>query len=341
MPDRPVVSVLMPCYNAADTLREALDSVARQTLTNFEAIAVDDGSTDATPQILARQSAQDPRFRFIPGLHAGIVAALNRGLRACSAAYIARMDSDDRSHPERLRRQVDFLEANPTFAVVGCKVIGFPQGQVRQGFQVYLDWLNALEDDSDIRREIFVESPLAHPSVTFRRAWVERVGAYQDQGWPEDYDLWLRLYLAGAAFGKVPEVLLEWREHPSRLTRTDPRYSLENFLRLKTYYLARGPLKDRDAIFIWGAGMMGRRFSKQLARQGIHPAAFFDIDPHKIGHTRHGLPVLAPDQLPGWWARFAHPALLVAGGARGARPLIRGRLAITGLKEGQDWWFAA
>ena len=81
-----------------------------------------------------------------------------------------------------------------------------------------------------IAREIWIESPLAHPSVVMRRTCLERLGGYQDHGWPEDYDLWLRMHLAGERLAKVPEVLLDWREHPARLTRIDSRYAVENFL---------------------------------------------------------------------------------------------------------------
>jgi hypothetical protein len=157
----------------------------------------------------------------------------------------------------------------------------------------------------------------------------------------EDYDLWLRLYLAGARFAKVDQVLLDWREGPERLTRRDGRYSVENFLRAKAYYLARGPLADRDAVIIWGAGMMGRRLSKQLVRQGAPLVAFVDIDPRKIGRTRRGLPILPPQEFPAWWGRYASPVLLAAVGARGARPLIRAQVQRFGLREGLDWWCVA
>jgi len=337
----PSVSVLLPCYNAAATLSEALESLAEQTLTDFEVVLVDDGSTDDSLAIAQAWADRDRRFRLICQSHRGIVGALNAGLEACLAPCVARMDADDRSHPERLARQVAFLEAHPDVVVVGCLVKGYPPEQVRQGFSVYLEWLNSLIEDSDIRREIFVESPLAHPSVTFRKDWVERVGGYQDRGWPEDYDLWLRLYLAGARFAKISEVLLDWRERPERLTRQDGRYSLENFLRAKAYYLARGPLVDREVVIIWGAGMMGRRLSKHLVRQGIPLVAFVDIDPRKIGRTRRGVPVIPPGEFPAWWGRYTSPVLLAAVGARGARPLIRAQVGRFGLREGLDWWCVA
>jgi len=337
----PAVSVLLPCYNAEGTLAEALESLAGQTFTDLEVVAVDDGSQDGTPRLLEAWAARDPRFRFIRLPHAGIIRALNAGLQACRAPYIARMDADDRAHPQRLALQVEHLEQHPETAVVGCLVEAFPKGEVRGGFQVYLEWLNSLVSDEQIRREFFVESPLAHPSVVFRREWVERAGGYQERGWPEDYDLWLRLYLAGARFAKVPRVLLQWRESPGRLTRSDSRYSLENFLRAKAHYLPRGPLAGRETVFIWGAGMVGRRLSKHLLREGAPLVAFFDIDPRKIGRTRRGLPVLPPEALPEQWGRYERPALLAAVGARGARRLIRARLEGLGLREGQDWWCAA
>jgi glycosyltransferase involved in cell wall biosynthesis len=337
----PVVSVLMPCYNAAETLSAALDSLARQTLADFELIAVDDGSTDGTLEILQDWAVGDRRLNLISQDHGGIVKALNVGLEACRAVYIARMDADDLAHPERLARQVAFLEQHPETALVGCRVRGYPPENVRGGFSIYLEWQNSLLTDEDICREIFVESPLAHPSVLVRREWLMRVGGYQEHGWPEDYDLWLRLYLAGAGFAKLPEVLLDWREHDERLTRQDSRYSLENFLRVKAHYLVRGPLLGREAVLLWGAGMMGRRLSKHLLRQGAPLSAFVDIDPHKIGRTRRGLPILSPDDLPDWWGNSPEPVVLAAVGARGARQLIRQQLIRFGLQEGRDWWSVA
>jgi glycosyltransferase involved in cell wall biosynthesis len=341
MGGKPAVSILMPCFNAASTLDEALESMAAQSFPDFEIIAVDDGSSDETPILLEQWASKDRRIVVLRQSHSGIIQALNMGLSACRSNYIARMDADDLSHPERLEKQVELLDTNPEIAVVGCLVRGFPSDDVREGFLIYIEWLNSLIEDKDIRREIFIESPLAHPSVMFRKDQLVKVGGYQEHGWPEDYDLFLRLYLNDVKFTKVPEVLLDWRENSERLTRQDSRYSLENFLRVKSHYLARGPLFHRDGIFIWGAGMMGRRLGKQLERTGCEIAAYIDIDPKKIGKTRRGRPVLALRELLDWWVKFSNPVLLSAVGARGARPLIRKQLNQMGLVEGVDWWCAA
>lgn len=338
---QPKVSVLMPVYNMADTVNEAIESLINQTLKDFEVIAVDDGSSDSSLEVLERWAKKDKRFHIIQSPHSGIVNALNKGAIACNADIIARMDADDRAFPERLEKQVSYLEQHPDIVLVSCQVKAFSKESLREGFQVYLQWQNKLLKNDEIQREIFIESPFAHPSVAFQKKWLERLGGYHDCGWAEDYDLWLRMYLAGARFAKLPEILLEWRDQSLRLTRTDNHYSLENFLRLKAHYLKRGPLCGRESVFLWGAGMMGRRICKYLSNESVPLKAFFDIDPHKIGKLKRGLPVYSSTILPVIWKESSKAVLLVAVGARGARPLIRKQLQEFCLEESVDWWFVA
>lgn len=338
MPD---VSVLLPCYNAGATLEEALDSLLNQTYPDLEIICVDDGSTDNTLDILGAYAQKDPQIFVLAESHQGVVGAANRGLEACQGEIIIRMDADDRCHPQRIEKQRAYLKEHPEVAVVSCLVEGFPREAVGEGFQVYYDWLNRLITHEQICREIFVESPIANPSAAFRREWALRLGGYQDKGWPEDYDLWLRFYLAGARFEKVPEVLFYWREHPERLTHLDPRYSVENFLRAKAHYLAKGPAHERDAVIVWGAGMTGRRLSKHLEREDLPLEAFVEVDEKKIGRTKRRRPIIAVDDLLELWGNYQNPILLTAVRARSAAPLIRASLEELGLVEGQDWWRCA
>jgi glycosyltransferase involved in cell wall biosynthesis len=337
----PKVSVLMPCFNVAETLNETLESIQAQKYRDFEVVAVDDGSEDNTPEILAQWAQKDDRFKPLYVEHGGIIPALNAGLEACRGEYVARMDADDLMHSQRLGNQATCLDDRPEVTLVSSLVEGFPKRQLREGFRIYIEWLNKLISHEDICREIFVESPICHPTVMVRKEALVDLGGYEERGWPEDYDLWLRMYLAGHQFAKLPEVLVSWREHPQRLTRTDSRYSVENFIRAKTHYLPQGPLKGRDAVIIWGAGMMGRRTSKHLLREGVSLVAFVDIDLKKIGRTLRGLPIISAEALMDWWERYERPALLAAVGARGARGLIRERLGGFGLVEGKDWWGVA
>ncbi len=337
----PVVSVLMPAHNAATTLPETLSSLRAQSLPDFEVVAVNDGSSDESGAILQACAAEDPRVRPIQLPRVGLIEALNRGLAICRGEFVARMDADDLAHPRRLELQAERLRAQPGLSVVSCLVEPFPADTVTEGFRRYVEWLNALTTPTEIARDMFIESPLPHPSVMLRGAELLALGGYQERGWAEDYDLWLRYHLAGKRMEKITQTLLRWRDHPERATRTDARYSVENFLRAKAHYLLRDPLCGRDAVIIWGAGQMGRRLSKHLVRGGAPLLAFLDIDVGKTGRTLRGRPIHSAADLPDLWRQHTHPALLAAVGSRGARALIRARLQEWGFTESADFWCVA
>ena len=180
----PPLSVLMPCYNVAATLHATLESLATQTFVDFEIVAVDDGSTDATVDLLETWANSEPRLRLMRCPHLGIIEALNAGLAECRAPLVARMDADDLAHPRRFELQLDYMQQNPDLGLVACLVKGFPEEDLREGFRNYIAWLNSLVADEEIKGERFVESPLAHPSVVFRKDIIREAGGYQEHGWP-------------------------------------------------------------------------------------------------------------------------------------------------------------
>ena len=336
----PRVSVLLPVRDAEAFLGDCLASLRAQTLGDHEIVAVDDGSSDGSADLLARAAGRDPRLRLLRQPRRGLVAALNLGLEACRAPYVARLDADDLAARRRLELQAASLDENPAVGVVSCRVRHFPSSAVGEGFRIYERWLNGLLSHEEIARERFIESPLPHPSVMARRQVLVRAGGYRDRGWPEDYDLWLRLAGAGVRFLKLPRCLVGWRAHPGRLTHTDRRYAVERFLACKAHHLARGPLAGRQPV-VWGAGQTGRRLAKHLEREGAAPEAFVDIDPRKIGGSLRRRPVLAADELLELLGRLERPLLVTAVSSRGARQLIRQRLTGWGLTEGVGFWCAA
>lgn len=330
----PAISVILPFYNAADTLAEAVASIQRQSCPDFELILLDDGSTDASPRIAQRLAAADPRLHLITQPHAGIVAALQRACAAAQNPWLARMDADDIAAPQRLERQHALMRADPHIALCGTRV-AVTGPNAGPGRHRYERWINALITPEDHLRELFVECPIAHPTFFMRRDAFQAVGGYQDHGGPEDYDLCLRLALAGHRLAKCPETLLEWRDLPGRLSMTSPRYSPEAFRALKRRHLRQTRLAQHPRFIQWGAGEVGKRWLREWDAPG--PQAVVDINPRKIGRTIHGVPVIAPQDLP----PPGRALILIAVGAPGARQTIRDWLAPRGYQEPQHYLFIA
>lgn len=328
------VSIVMPFRDAAQTLGECLTSIAGQTLADWELVAIDDGSSDGSAAIVEAASREDRRIRILSPGRVGLVAALNLGLEQSLAPLVARMDADDRMAPERLALQVEHLRRSPSVDLVSCQVRLFPQSEILDGYREYVRWQNECLTAGDVAAGIYVESPFAHPTVVFRRDVVVEAGGYRDGDFPEDYELWLRLFASGRRMEKIPRVLLDWRESAARLSRTDERYARPAFDRLRAAYLSRDPrlLASRPVAF-WGAGRRTRQRARHLLARGVSPCAWIDIDPRKIGNTFEGAEVYPPE----WLDRPDRPFVLVWVSSHGARDLIASRLGELGYRGGDDW----
>ena len=207
----PQVSIVMPFRNAAATLPEALASVLAQTFRDWELLAVDDHSTDGSAEVLREKAGGDPRVRLLSNEGPpGVVGASITAGRAATTGWLARMDADDVSHPERLNRQWAMAGERPELDVIGCAVAIFsPLGD---GMVRHVDWVNTLMEPAQIANARFIENPMVHPSSLMRREAVEDAGGYRDVPWAEDHDLYLRMLERGAVFAKTTETLLEWRD---------------------------------------------------------------------------------------------------------------------------------
>jgi glycosyltransferase involved in cell wall biosynthesis len=327
----PLVSVLLPARDEAPYLAESLASLSAQTFEDFEAIVVDDGSTDGSAGIAEAHAAVDRRFRVVRQAPAGLVAALERARTGARGEYVARMDGDDVALPERLALQVDALETDG-LAACGGGVSYFSDGRVAGGSRRSERWINGLVTVDAARRDVFVECPLPHPTLLVRRDALAAAGGYVDRGWPEDYDLVLRLWAAGGRFRNVDRVVLRWRDHPARRSRIDPAYALDAFVRCKVHHLRATLAAGRDVV-VWGAGPVGKRFARELFRAGTRVVAFVDVDPRKLGGTMGGSPVVPAGEAPRFGDTFAIGA--VAG--ERARAEIRKAVAAEGRRDGVDF----
>lgn len=337
---RDLVSVILPVYNAERTLDVAMQSIADQSLGEWELIVIDDGSDDASRKIIDTWSRKESRIRTYYRKHRGLVPALQTGLDAADGPYVARMDADDRSLPRRLELQKRFLDKNRGIGLTACRVRHLGSEKKEGGYARYVRWTNTLLKPEEIAMNRFIESPLAHPSVMFRSELVDKHGGYREGPFPEDYELWLRWLEKGVKMQKIPEELLIWRDTPHRLSRTGNRYSFEAFYRLKARYLARWLQRENahhPEVVVWGAGRTSRKRSERLCEHGVSITHYVDIDPDKIGNRVHGRPVWSPDDLPEPGSVF-----VVSYVARhGANQMIRRTLKSKGYRMGRDFIFAA
>lgn len=215
-PEAPRVTVLLPVYEGCEHLAAAIESILGQSFRDFELLVIDDGSSDGSADVVA--ACDDPRIRCVRNeRNLGVVASLNRGLELARGELVARMDADDTSLPQRLRRQVDFLDANPEIGACGAWIVTTGRRE-----RVRIEYPT---DAEDLRCGLLFDPAMAHPTVCLRRAWFERHGLRYDEAYThaEDYDLWRR---ATACFplSNLGEVLLRYRVHDASVTR---RYRAE------------------------------------------------------------------------------------------------------------------
>ena len=210
----PAISVLLPACNAARYLRQSLHSVLQQTFEDFELLVVDDGSTDATPDML--REIRDPRLRVLSNeRNLGIVGSLNRALGEARGRYIARMDADDVCQPTRFARQVALLDSRPDVVLAGTAMRLFEHGRLRPARQ-------APEPDPAVLRWLLhIGNPVVHPSIMFRADAARRLDPYlrAEMQYAEDFDFLHRILPHGMV-AIIPDTLLVYRLHGQNATRT-------------------------------------------------------------------------------------------------------------------------
>lgn len=223
----PLVSILMLTYNRASYIKEAIDSVRAQTYSHWELIIIDDGSTDATPDII--NTYHDPRIRYIAHTqNAGINTRRKESLREAEGAYVAILDSDDLwNDPTKLAQQVTFLNTHPTCAVVGTFIHtidaqGHSVGNTKYGTR-----------DSDIRSRILIRNQFAHSSVLMRKTMLDATEGYRPT-LAEDLELFLQLGRVGT-FANIPKCLTTYRIHTGGASAHKLRMAKAVHRIIKTY----------------------------------------------------------------------------------------------------------
>lgn len=213
----PKVSVIMPAYNAEKYIKEAIDSILGQTFPDFELIILDDCSKDMTGQII--QSYRDERIIYVRNEeNLRVARTLNKGLQIARGEYIARMDADDSSFPDRLAKQVAYLDCHPEIAVLGTNVELFDENGV-----IGTGW--SATNPEQMKVDLFFSCGLAHPSVMMRKSVILELGGYHPEfEGLEDYELWCRVS-EKYAVTTLPDLLFRYRIHGGQVTKNpSPEY---------------------------------------------------------------------------------------------------------------------
>lgn len=288
----PLVTVLMPVYNCAPFLREAIDSVLARSFTDLELLIIDDGSTDGSAAII--RSYADPRIQLVSNAHnLGLVASLNKGIELARGTFIARMDGDDRMHPERLERQVSAMRADAGIAVLATRIDFInTDGEV---FGVWDTDRQAVTEEA-IARMLPRTNCIAHPSVMIRRSALGALRYATGQDGAEDWDLWMRMRSRGLRIAKLEEVLLQYRVHAgSIMAGNKRRVSLERrLLRTRRRYLAgelsRFRLNAFNARVVWAqARTMGRIMKTSLTNGARALKRILTYSPFRILREQRAL----------------------------------------------------
>ena len=278
----PKISILLPFRDAEDVLQRAVDSILEQKIP-FELVLVENQDTES--EIVRKLVKAHSNFKLVRETRRGIVHALNAGLAECSGIYIARMDADDEMIPDRLYLQSKFLDEYQHIQLVSGRVIYRGIGMEAGGYSSYVDQLNSIQSPDEIFRYRFIESPLAHPSVMFRKSAIDRYPLYREGDFPEDYELWLHWleqYPHGMA--KIQEDVLIWHDSEKRLSRNDLAYSEESFMKLRMDYLVRYVKKEHPSkpILIAGVGKKARKKIRIMQSAGLKIHAITDLRPRSF-----------------------------------------------------------
>lgn len=247
------VSINLITFNRANFIHQAIDSVLAQTFSDWELIIIDDASSDNTKELVELYLLKDKRIKYFrQDSHTGIAPARNLALKLSIGKYVAVLDSDDIwTDKNKLQKQIEFLDNNFDFCLVGCGV-----EVVNEKGEPLYKYCNP-EKDEEIRKNILITNPFAHSSAVYRKNIIEHIGGYNETlKIGEDYDLWLRIGKVGK-MANLNQVYVSYRKHGENISILDRSVALQNNIDIisnykkdyPNYYLAFWKRKIRKIIY--------------------------------------------------------------------------------------------
>lgn len=329
----PQVSLLMPFYQAGAYIREALLSLMEQSMSDWELIAIDDGSSDEGRFVVEELAADDPRIRLYINPEKGILPALQLGLKKARGTFIGRFDADDLLPPDRLKLMLDLLQGSASKTIVTGLVQYFSDNPISPGYVRYQDWINELNFRGQTWKDIYRECVIASPNWLMRRAELEAINGFNDLEYPEDYDWCFRCYQNQFEVQSLSSTTLLWREHPNRTSRHSDHYQQQAFFNLKIKRFLE--LESFGDLILWGTGRKAR-LSAAILRERQIRFRWMDLEPQRFPKGIQGVGIEDYRKLK------AQPGLKLLIGVYpnpAQRQDLEAFLVSRHLELGKDYWY--
>jgi len=278
----PLVSILIPFKNTEVFLSECINSILKQTYTNWELIIVDDFSTDGSYQLVEEFAKKYSKITLLKNSESGIIPALQLAFKHSKGDFITRMDSDDIMHPQKIETLTNNLMANKRQSIAIGLVEYFSDTELGDGYKNYETWLNKLTKSGNNFSEIYKECVIPSPCWMIHRDDLIACDAFNPHRYPEDYDLTFRFYEQGYSCIPCDKVLLHWRDYATRSSRTQAHYNQNYFLEIKLHYFLKLDYDVSRPLVIWGAGSKGKTIAKIFIEKDV-PFYWICNNPKKIG----------------------------------------------------------
>ncbi len=337
MSDQPLVSIIMAVKDTAPYLRACIDSIIAQSYQNWELIAVNDHSTDETPEILAQYAEQDNRIRVYHSDKPRLIPTLQVGYAQARGELINRMDSDDKMPVYKLSLLVsEWLKYGKGTIIAGGTQHFVDEGQVGDGFVRYENWLNEVAKNSTHYQQIYQECVIPSHCWIIHKEDFDAVGAFDPIVYPEDYDLCFRMYRKQLRVVGIDAILHYWRDRSSRISRTWDEYKDNRYFDLKLRYFYELDRDDRRPLVLWGGGRNGKDMARLLQK---HNDTFHWVcdNSKKIGKDIYGVKMQHYADIPS----IENPQIIIVVSSPEGKDDILHTLEQWGKQPVKDYWFFA
>ncbi|WP_062061747.1 glycosyltransferase family 2 protein [Aquimarina longa] len=335
MTDQPLVTIIMAVKDTAPYLRDCLDSILGQTYQNWELIAVNDHSSDASPQILQEYAIKDSRVRFFNSDKPKLIPTLQVGYAQTRGMLINRMDSDDKMPDYKLQVLVQEWNTYGKGTVIAGGTKHFvDQGVVGGGFIKYEKWLNEVARTNTHYQEIYRECVIPSHCWLIHKEDFDAVGAFDPIVYPEDYDLCFRFYRAQLNIVGIDKILHHWRDRSNRISRTWEEYKDNRYFDLKLRFFYELDRDHTRPLVLWGAGRNGKDMAKLL--QSYNDQFHWVCDNEKkIGKDIYDVRLEHYNES----MTLENPQIIIVVASPDGKKEIENLLSEWGKKPVRDFWF--